>query len=111
VLGDKDEGLEVTEVSPSVAATTLIGGGVGKSSKVKSLSFHFTTSGEKGVSKLSPSKPRIGGEKSAGKLPKFKFLETPTVCIIGESETVTGVCKEGLCKLSEKLGTTVEVPF
>jgi len=101
VLGDKDEGLEVTKVSPSLTATTLIGGGVvnygvGKSSKVKYLSFHFTTSREKGVSKLSPSKPRIRGEKSAGKLPKFKFLETPAICIIGESETVTGVCKEGL---------------
>jgi hypothetical protein len=58
------------------------------------------------VSKISPSKPRIGGEKSAGKLPKLKFLETLVVCIIGELETTTGVCKEGLCKLSEKLGTS-----
>jgi len=63
------------------------------------------------VSKLSPSKPRMGGEKSTGKLPKFKFLETLAVCIIEESETIVGVCKEGLCKLSEKLGTSVEVPF
>jgi hypothetical protein len=63
------------------------------------------------VAKISPSKPRIGGDKSIGKLPKNKFLETPTVCIIGELETVTGVSKEGLCKLSEKLGTTVDVPF
>jgi hypothetical protein len=36
------------------------------------------------VSKISPYKPRIGGEKSAGKLPKLKFLEIPAVCIIGE---------------------------
>jgi hypothetical protein len=48
------------------------------------------------VLKISPSNPRIGGEKSTGKLPKFKFLETPAVCIIGESETVIGVCREGL---------------
>ena len=98
MLGDKDEGLEVIEVSPSITTTNLIRGGVvkygvGKSSKVKSLSFHFTTLGEKGVSKLSPSKPRIGGEKSAGKLPKLKFLETPAICIIGESEPTTRVCK------------------
>jgi hypothetical protein len=63
------------------------------------------------VSKFSPSKPRIGRDKSVGNVPKNKFLETPTVCIIGESETITRVCKEGLCKLSEKLGTTMEVPF
>jgi hypothetical protein len=57
VLGDKYEGLEVKEVSPSITATTLIGGvvksGVGKSSKVKSLSFHFTTSGRKGGKDIS----------------------------------------------------------
>jgi hypothetical protein len=35
------------------------------------------------MSKLSPSKPRIGGDKSIGKLPKFKFLETPTNGITG----------------------------
>jgi hypothetical protein len=45
---------------------------------------------------LSLSKPRIGGEKSAGKISKLKSLETPVVYIIGELERVTGVCKEGL---------------
>jgi hypothetical protein len=98
LLGDKYKGLEGTKVSPSVAATNLIGGGavnsvVGKSSKVLGLN-HFTTSGETGVSKLSPSKPRIGRKKSVGKLPKFKIFETPTVCIIGESEKITRVCKK-----------------
>jgi hypothetical protein len=68
---------------------------VGKSSKVLGLN-HFTTSGETGVSNISPSKPRLGGEKSTGKLPKFKFLETPTDGIIGELEAATGVFKEGL---------------
>jgi hypothetical protein len=77
-----------TEVS---AATTLIGGGVvnpgvGKSPKVLGLS-HGTTSGETGVSNLSPSKTRPGEEKSARKLLKFKVLETPADGIIGEIET------------------------
>jgi hypothetical protein len=45
------------------------------------------------VSKISPSNPRLGGEKSTGKLPKFKFLETPADGIMGELEATTGVFK------------------
>jgi hypothetical protein len=87
-------------VSPYVTATTLIGGGVvkfgvGRPSKVKSLSFHFTNSGEKAVSNISPCNPRLGGEKSTEKLSKFKILETPTTGRKGEIEAVNGVFKEG----------------
>jgi hypothetical protein len=35
-----------------------------------------TASKERGVTRLSPSNPRPGGEKSAGTLPKFKKQET-----------------------------------
>jgi hypothetical protein len=80
VFGEKVTGLEGTEVSPSLNATNLIGGGVvkpevGKSLEVSGLN-HDTTLGETRVSKLTPSKPMLGGEKSTGKLPKFKLLET-----------------------------------
>jgi hypothetical protein len=93
-------GFKGIEVSPSLNASTLIGGGVvkpgvGKSSKVLGLN-HCTTSGKTRVSKLSPSKPRLGGEKLTGKLPKFKLLGTPVDGIIGELEATTGVFKEGL---------------
>jgi hypothetical protein len=82
---------------------------VGKYSEVLGLN-HCTISGETGVSNISTCKPRLGGEKSTGKLPKFKILETPTDGRIGELEAVNGVFKEGLCKLPESPGTTVEVP-
>jgi hypothetical protein len=76
--------LAAKEASPIV---TLIGEGivkhgVGKYPKVLVLS-QGTTSGEMGVSKLSPSKPRPGEDKTIGKLPKFKVLETLTEDIIG----------------------------
>jgi hypothetical protein len=80
----------------------LIGGGVGKPkvgqpSKLLGLN-HFTISRETRVSKLSPSKRRLGGENSTRKLPKFKLLETPTDGIIGELDATTGVLKEEVCK-------------
>jgi len=92
----------------------LVGGGVvktkvGNYSKLLGLN-HFTISGEIGVSKLSPSKKRLGGEKSIGKLQKFKLLETPTDGIIGELDATTGVLKEEVCKLTESPGTTIEIP-
>jgi hypothetical protein len=76
--------LVVKEASPT---TTLIGDmilkpRVGKSPMVLGLRQR-TTSGEMGVSKLSPSKLRLGEEKTIGKLPKFKALETPTEDIKG----------------------------
>jgi hypothetical protein len=57
--------------------TTVIGGGVvnprvGNSSEVLGLN-HDTTSGERGVTWISPSKSRPGGENSIGTLPNFKL--------------------------------------
>ena len=114
MLGENAIGLEGTNFFPFVNETTLIGGGVvnpgvGKYSEVLGLN-HCTISGEIGVSKIFTCKPSLGGEKSTGKLPKFKILETPTDGIIGELEAVTGVFKKGLCKLLESPDTTVEVP-
>jgi hypothetical protein len=67
-FGEKYRGLEGTKVSLYVVATTLIGGGivklrVGKSSEVLGLN-HGIISGESGVTMISPSNPREGGEKS-----------------------------------------------
>jgi hypothetical protein len=50
---------------------------VGKSSEVLGLN-HGTTLGERGVTRISPSNPRPGGENSTGTLPKLKVQETPT---------------------------------
>jgi len=66
----------------------MIGGGViklgvGKSFEVWGLD-QGTTSGEIGVTKISPSNPKIGGENSIGTLPNFKLWETPTDGIIGK---------------------------
>jgi hypothetical protein len=86
-FGEKATGLEGTEVSLSVVATIIGGGvvkpGVGKSSEVLGLD-HGTTSGEKGVTRISSSNPGPGGENSTGTLPKFKVRETPTEGITGE---------------------------
>jgi hypothetical protein len=58
---EKRPGFEGTKVSLSVVATIIGGGvvkpGVGKYSKVLGLD-HGTTSGEKGVTRISPSNPR-----------------------------------------------------
>jgi hypothetical protein len=67
VFGEKVKGLKGLEVSPSLDTTTLIGGGVlnpvvGNSAKALGLNY-FMNSREKVVSNLSPSKPRLGGEK------------------------------------------------
>jgi hypothetical protein len=76
----KDTGLGETKVSLVVVETTVIGGvvklGVEKYSKVLGLN-HSTTSMERGVTRISPSNPRLGGENSTGTLPKFKVRETP----------------------------------
>jgi len=50
--------------------------GVGKFSAVLGLR-QGTASEERGVTRISPSSPRPGGEKSAGTLPKFRKRETP----------------------------------
>jgi hypothetical protein len=49
--------------------------GVGKYSLVLGLRQR-TTSEERGVTRISPSNPRPGGENSAGTLPKFRKRET-----------------------------------
>jgi hypothetical protein len=49
--------------------------GVGKSSAVLGLR-QGTASEERGVTRVSPSNPRPGGENSAGTLPKFRKRET-----------------------------------
>jgi hypothetical protein len=57
--------------------------GVGKYPEALGLN-HGTISGDRGVTRISPSNPRPGGENSTGTLPKFKVRETPTEGIIGE---------------------------
>jgi hypothetical protein len=49
--------------------------GMGKSSMVLGIR-QGTTLEERGVTRVSPSNPRPGGEKSAGTLPKFRKRET-----------------------------------
>jgi hypothetical protein len=92
-------GLEGTKVSLSSKSVTLTRGGVlkpgvEKSSEVLGLN-HSTTSGEIGVTILSPSNPRPGEDKSTGTLPNFKLQETPTTGITGECEADIGVSVGG----------------
>jgi hypothetical protein len=79
-----------------VVAARVIGGvvkpGVGKSSEVIGMN-HGTTSGERGVTRISPSDPRLGGENSTGTLPKFKVRETPAEGITVECDAENGVPK------------------
>jgi hypothetical protein len=49
--------------------------GVGKSFLVMGL-HQGTASEERGVTRISPSNPRPGGENSVGTLPKFRKWET-----------------------------------
>ena len=70
------------------ATTTVIGGGVvkpgvGKSSDALGLN-HGRISGESGATRLSPSSPRPGEEKSTRTIPKFNVWETPIEGIIIE---------------------------
>jgi hypothetical protein len=64
-----------------VVVAIVIGGvvnpEVGKYSEALGID-HGMTSGERGVTMVSPSNPRPGGENSTGTLPKFKVRETPT---------------------------------
>jgi hypothetical protein len=84
---EKATGLEGVEAS-LCAVEIIIGGGVvkpgvGKSSEALGLN-HGTISGERGVTRISPSNPRSRGENSTGTLPKFKVRETPTDGKIGK---------------------------
>jgi hypothetical protein len=88
LLGEKVTGLDEVEVWTSINTMILTGGGVvkpkvGKYYEVLGLN-HGTTSGEIGVTRISPSNPIPRGEKLAGTLPNFKLWETPTDGITGE---------------------------
>jgi hypothetical protein len=84
---EKAKGLESEDASLCVVATTIIKGGVvklgvGKYSVVLGL-CQGTTSGEREVTRIYPSNPRLGGENSAGTLSKFKKRETSEKGLLG----------------------------
>jgi hypothetical protein len=84
---EKAKGIESADASLcAVAATIIIGGvvkmGVGKSSMVLGLRQGISL-GERGVTRISPSNPRPGGENSAGTLPKFRKGETSEKGLLG----------------------------
>ena len=67
-----------------------------------------TTSEERGVTRISPSNPRPGGENSAGTLPKFRKRETSEGGLLrnrGEEKRVPTEEDGGL------LGSAVEVSY
>jgi hypothetical protein len=77
---EKANGLKSTDASLCAEAAIVTRGGVvklgvGKSSVVLGLR-QGTASGERGVTRISPSNPRPGGENSTGTLPKFRKRET-----------------------------------
>jgi hypothetical protein len=76
---EKAKALESVDASLCAVVATLIRGGVvklgvGKSSMVLGL-HQGTTSGERGVTRISPSNPKPGGQNLAGTLPKFRKWE------------------------------------
>jgi hypothetical protein len=76
---ERASGLESADASPCAEKAIVTRGvvklGVGKTSVVLGL-CQGTTSEERGVTRISPSNPRPGGEISAGTLPKFRRRET-----------------------------------
>jgi hypothetical protein len=68
--------------------------GVGKYFVVLGLS-QGTSSRERGVTHISPSNPRPGGENSVGTLPKFRKRETSEKGLLGNQEEENGVSTEG----------------
>jgi hypothetical protein len=76
---EKASRLKPADASLCVEVATVPRGGVvklgvGKSSVVLGL-HQGTTSGERGVTRISPSNPRPGGENSTGTLLKFRKRE------------------------------------
>jgi hypothetical protein len=67
---------------------------VGKYFEVRGL-YQGIALGKKGVTKISPSNPKTGGENSTGILPNFKLRETPTDGIIGKREENIGFYTRG----------------
>jgi hypothetical protein len=77
---EKASKLKLVDASLCAEVTTITRGGaiklgVGKSSVVLGL-CQGTASGERGVTRISPSNPRPGGETSTGTLLKFRKQET-----------------------------------
>jgi hypothetical protein len=68
---EKANGLKSVGAPLCVGVVTVTRGGVGKSSAVLGLRQN-TASEERGVTRVSPSNPKPGGENSAGTLPKFR---------------------------------------
>jgi hypothetical protein len=79
---EKAKGIELVDASLHAVATIVTRGGVVKFSMVQGL-CQGTTLGERGVTRISPSIPRPGGENSAGTLPKFRKWETLETSLLG----------------------------
>jgi hypothetical protein len=77
---EKASELKSVDVSLRAEATTVTRGGVVRPGVVKPSVVlglcQGTTSEERGVTRISPSNPRPGGENSARTLPKFRKRET-----------------------------------
>ena len=107
---EKASGLKLMDASLCAEAATITRGGavkigVGKSSMVLGL-CQGTTSEERGVTRISPSNPKPGGEISAGTLPKFRRWDTLENGLLGGRGEENGVSTEGDGGL---LGSIVEV--
>jgi hypothetical protein len=99
--GFRDKGNKLKPVDASVCAeaTTVTRGGVvnlgvGKSSMVLGI-HHGTPLGERGVTRISPSNPRPGGENSIGTVPKFRKRETSEKGLLRNWGWENGVPTEG----------------
>ena len=84
---EKADGLKSADASLCAEVATITRGGVvkigvGKSSMVLGL-CQGTTLEERGVTRISPSNPRPGGENSIGTLPKFRKRETSESGLLG----------------------------
>jgi hypothetical protein len=84
---EKASELKSADVSLCAEMTTVTRGGavkpgVGKSSVILGLR-QGAASGEMGVTRISPSNPRPGGETSTGTLPKFRKRETSESGLLG----------------------------
>jgi hypothetical protein len=106
---EKANGLESVDASLCAEVATVTRGGVvklgvGKSPVVLGLR-QGTASRERGVTRISPSNPRLGGENSAGTLPKFKKRETSEKGLLGNRGGENGVSTEGDGRLT---GSAVE---
>jgi hypothetical protein len=79
---EKAKGLESANTSLCSVVAMIKRGGVVKPSVVLGLR-QGTTSRERGVTRISPSNPKLGGENSIGTLPKFRKQETSEKGLLG----------------------------